>query len=157
MMARDIQLNQTSNVIVVNVRSICQYWDWNEIHNTKNIAIISPELQLRWFYCSQDKWEHCKWKHCWLRRKAAVLITLHFLAISWGWQGGPGAQLSKPLQVQQFAGDGILPCTACDCLLVRGPMLLWQQLVPGDLTGDQLTGPQFLHWSKVAHPRDGAA
>ena len=47
--------------------------------------------------------------------------------------------------------------TACFCLLVRGPMLLWQQLVPGDLMGDQLTGPQFLHWSKVAHPRDGAA
>ena len=36
-------------------------------------------------------------------------------------------------------------------------MLLWQQLVPGDLKGDQLTGPQFLHWSKVAHPGDGAA
>ena len=36
-------------------------------------------------------------------------------------------------------------------------MLFWQQLVPGDLKGDQLTGPQFLHWSKVAHPRDGAA
>ena len=35
--------------------------------------------------------------------------------------------------------------------------MLWQDLVPGDLTGDQLTGPQFLHWSKVEHPRDGAA
>ena len=36
-------------------------------------------------------------------------------------------------------------------------LVLWQDLVPGDLTGDQLTGPLFLHWSKVAHPRDGAA
>ena len=35
--------------------------------------------------------------------------------------------------------------------------MLWQDLVPGDLTGDQLTGPQLLHWSKVSHPRDGAA
>ena len=39
----------------------------------------------------------------------------------------------------------------------KGPILLWQQLVPGGITGDQLTGPQFLHWSKVVHPRDGAA
>ena len=35
--------------------------------------------------------------------------------------------------------------------------MLWQDLVSGDLTGDQLTGPQFLHWSKVAHAKDGAA
>ena len=32
-----------------------------------------------------------------------------------------------------------------------------QLTVPGDLMGDQLTGPQFLYWSKVAQPRDGAA
>ena len=50
-----------------------------------------------------------------------------------------------------------LHCTACFRLLVRGPFLLWQQLVPGDIKGDQLTGPQFLHWSNVAHPGDGAA
>ena len=35
--------------------------------------------------------------------------------------------------------------------------MLWPDLVPDDLTGDQLTGPQFLYLSKVAHPRDGAA
>ena len=51
----------------------------------------------------------------------------------------------------------VVHCTACTPLLVRGPRLLWQQLVPGDLIGDQLTGPQFIHWSKVAHPRDGTA
>ena len=33
-------------------------------------------------------------------------------------------------------------CTACFRLVERGPMLLWQQLPPGDLkNGDQLTGP----------------
>ena len=31
----------------------------------------------------------------------------------------------------------------CFRLLLRGPMLLWQQLVPGDLMRDQLTGPPF--------------
>ena len=45
----------------------------------------------------------------------------------------------------------------CFRLHVRGIKCSWQDLVPGDLTGHQLTGPQFLHWSKVAHPRDGAA
>ena len=35
--------------------------------------------------------------------------------------------------------------------------MLLQKLVPGELTGDRLTGFQFLHWSKVAHPRDGAS
>ena len=34
----------------------------------------------------------------------------------------------------------------------KGHLVLWQDLVSGDLTGDQ-----FLHWSKVAHPRDSAA
>ena len=40
---------------------------------------------------------------------------------------------------------------------LRGSWVLWQSLLPGDLTGDQLTGPQLLHWSKVAQPIDGAA
>ena len=65
--------------------------------------------------------------------------------VKWRWDFVPGAGL--PLK----------QCTACFRLLVRGPMLLWQQLVPGDLKGDQLTGLKFLHWSKVEHPRDGAA
>ena len=39
----------------------------------------------------------------------------------------------SPIQAVHTLGK--FQCTACFRLLLRGPMLLWQQLVPGDLMG----------------------
>ena len=70
------------------------------------------------------------------------------------WKGWPitGAPLlvpcgtrRPPSNVRSSIAHNNIQCKSVFVVTLKGSWVLWQSLLPGDLTGDQLSGPQHLH------------